>query len=133
MLSTYCLVLLKKNSNFNNSNNIHKYSGNLESAGGCPGIDTAIQIQRSCYISKYIFFKVQDFIFTSKILFGLQEANWSLPGGSWRLILGIYKSNEVIYVSTYLDMSFLEQAFQFLHQKQHLATCRSRGWSWTVI
>ena len=72
------------------------------------------------YLNIFLSFRIS--FFTSKILFGLQEATWSLPGGSWRLIQGIYKSKKLIYVPTCLNICFLGLAFQFLHKKKHLAT-----------
>jgi hypothetical protein len=55
-----------------------------------------ISIQRS---SKWPFIIVQDHIRNNN---KFQEATWSLLGGSWRLNLGIYARNKLIYVPTSL-------------------------------
>ena len=82
-----------------------------------------------CYISKYIFFNFLDFIFYIK-------NNIWLPGGSWRLTLGIYKSNNIKHICFHMSKyMFFRVSIPIFTSKITFglleATCSlSRGWTW---
>ena len=45
----------------------------------------------------------------------------SLPGSSWNLILEIYKSDNIVYVPTFINKCFLRSGIQLSYKNYYLA------------